>query len=263
MAPGNRCTGEAGTRRMGAMGLDVMVGCCGFPVGRGRYFGRFPVVELQQTFYQLPTVELAETWRRQAPSSFIYTLKAWQLITHPASSPTYRRLREPLSEADRNACGYFRPTRQVRQAWERTLEVARALGSPLVVFQCPASFTATSEHLQALVSFFEKAPRDGLTLAWEPRGRWDPSLVRELCQRLGLVHCVDPFSGPCQHGEIAYLRLHGIGGYRYRYTDEDLGRLAAVCREELAAGRRAVYAMFNNVHMLEDAQRFQSLLAGE
>ena len=32
--------------------------------------------------------------------------------------------------------------------------------------------------------------------------------------------------------------------------------------EELAAGRRAVYAMFNNVSMLDDAQHFQSLLAG-
>ena len=32
---------------------------------------------------------------------------------------------------------------------------------------------------------------------------------------------------------------------------------------ELAAGRRAVYAMFNNVSMLGDALRFQALLAGE
>jgi uncharacterized protein YecE (DUF72 family) len=32
---------------------------------------------------------------------------------------------------------------------------------------------------------------------------------------------------------------------------------------ELAAGRRGVYAMFNNVSMVEDALRFQALLAGE
>jgi uncharacterized protein YecE (DUF72 family) len=142
------------------------------------------------------------------------------------------------------------------------MEVARALGAPVVVFQCPASFTASSEHLQALVSFFEGIPRGDLTLAWEPRGRWDPSLVREVCQRLGLAHCVDPFSGPCQHGEVAYFRLHGIGGYRYRYTDDDLSQLGEMCREELAAGRRAVYAMFNNVFMLEDARRFRAMLAG-
>jgi uncharacterized protein YecE (DUF72 family) len=240
----------------------VVVGCCGFPSGRARYFGRFSAVELQQTFYQLPSPSLAEKWRQQAPPGFIYTMKAWQLITHPATSPTYRRLREPLPEADRDAYGYFHPTTQVQRAWKRTLQVAHALSAPLVVFQCPASFTATSEHLQALISFFEGIPRDDLTLAWEPRGHWDPSLVRELCQRLDLAHCVDPFSGPCQHGEIAYLRLHGIGGYRYRYMDEDLRRLVEMCQEELAAGRQVVYAMFNNVFMLEDAQRFQAVLAG-
>lgn len=240
-----------------------VVGCCGFPLGRARYFGRFSAVELQQTFYQLPGLALAEKWRRQAPADFVFAMKAWQLITHPASSPTYQRLREPMSEADRDACGYFRPTRQVRRAWERTLEIARALRSPLVVFQCPAGFTPTPEHIQAMISFFERIPRDGLTLAWEPRGRWDPTLVRELCQRLELSHCVDPFSDPCQHGDVAYFRLRGIGGYRYRHTDDDLRRLVALCREELAAGRRAVYAMFNNASMLDDAQRFQALLAGQ
>ena len=241
----------------------IVVGCCGFPLGRARYFGRFSAVELQQTLYQLPSLALAEKWRRQAPANFLYAMKAWQLITHPGSSPTYRRLREPLPEADRDACGYFRPTAQVRRAWECTLEIARALGSPPVVFQCPASFTPTPEHLQHMITFFDQMPRDGLTLAWEPRGRWDPSLVRELCQRLDLSHCVDPFGGPCQHGEVAYFRLHGIGGYHYRHTDDDLRRLVETCREELAAGRRTVYAMFNNVFMLEDAQRFQALLAGE
>jgi uncharacterized protein YecE (DUF72 family) len=241
----------------------IVVGCCGFPLGRARYFGRFSAVELQQTFYQLPSLALAEKWRRQAPANFVFAMKAWQLTTHPATSPTYRRLREPLPEADRDAYGYFRSTAQVGRAWERTLEIARALSSPLVVFQCPASFTPTSEHLQNMISFFEGIPRDDLTLAWEPRGRWDPALVRELCQRLELSHCVHPFSGPCQHGDVAYFRLHGIGGYRYHYTDDDLRRLVEMCREELAAGRRAVYAMFNNVFMLDDAQRFQGLLSGE
>ena len=145
---------------MRVMALSVLVGCCGFPLGRARYLGRFPAVELQQTFYQLPSPSLAEKWRRQAPAGFIYTMKAWQLITHPAMSPTYGRLRERLPEADRDAYGYFSPTTQVRRAWERTLEVAHTLSAPVVVFQCPASFTSTPEHIQALVTFFEAIPRD-------------------------------------------------------------------------------------------------------
>ena len=40
-------------------------------------------------------------------------------------------------------------------------------------------------------------------------------------------------------------------------------RQAGGARQELAAGRRGVYAMFNNASMLEDTLRFQALLAGE
>ncbi len=35
----------------------VKVGCCGFPVEKPEYYRRFPVVELQQTFYKLPKVD--------------------------------------------------------------------------------------------------------------------------------------------------------------------------------------------------------------
>lgn len=238
----------------------IVVGCCGFPEARSRYFGRFPAVELQDPFYQPPSLALAEKWRRESPPDFIYTLKAWQLITHPATSPTYRRLKEPIEEARRGRYGFFRPTEEVLAAWERTLVIARTLAAAVVVFQCPARFTQTEEHVADMEAFFGRIERGGLTLAWEPRGQWHPALVRALCERQGLVHCVDPFQGPCQHGEVAYFRLHGIGGYRYRYGDDELSRLRETCEAELEAGRSAVYVMFNNVHMLEDASRFREIV---
>lgn len=74
----------------------VKVGCCGFPVSRARYFGAFGVVEVQRTFYQPPAKELAEKWKRQSPGDFEYTLKAWQLITHEPTSPTYRKLKTAI-----------------------------------------------------------------------------------------------------------------------------------------------------------------------
>ena len=238
----------------------IVVGCCGFPEARGRYFGRFSAVELQDTFYQPPSLALAEKWRGKSPADFVYTLKAWQLITHPATSPAYRRLKEPIDEARRSRYGFFRPTEEVLAAWEHTLAIARALAAAVVVFQCPARFTQTEEHVTDMEAFFGRIDREGLTLAWEPRGRWHPALVRALCERLDLVHCVDPFESHSQHGEVAYFRLHGIGGYRYRYSDGELSKLLEMCREELAAGRRAAYVMFNNVHMLDDAVRFRRLL---
>ena len=70
----------------------VKVGCCGFGMARARYAALFPVVEVQQTFYQPPRVATAARWRAAAPPPFVFSVKAWQLITHEPASPTYRRL---------------------------------------------------------------------------------------------------------------------------------------------------------------------------
>jgi uncharacterized protein YecE (DUF72 family) len=66
----------------------LKVGCCGFPRGRKEYFRQFRLVEVQQTFYKMPDLETAIKWRQEAPTDFEFTLKAWQLITHPPTSPT-------------------------------------------------------------------------------------------------------------------------------------------------------------------------------
>ena len=228
-----------------------MVGCCGFAMPQERYFATFPVVEIQQTFYQPPQVATAERWRERAPEEFQFTLKAWQLITHPASSPTYRRLREALTEAARERCGFFRDTEEMWAAWERTDEIRATLRAPLVVFQCPARFTPTEEHIENLRRFFSRVPRSGWAPVWEPRGEWPNDVVASLCRELELTHCVDPFAAESVGGKIVYYRLHGKTGYRYRYTDADLRWLAGQIPR-----RRRVYCLFNNVSMAEDAQRF-------
>ncbi|MHC4573974.1 MAG: DUF72 domain-containing protein [Planctomycetota bacterium] len=101
------------------------VGCCGFPVARPKYFEKFSLVEIQQTFYQPPQPDTAKRWRDQAPADFEFTLKAWQLVTHEPSSPTYRRLKIPLSETQKKQLGAFRWTDAVRRAWQKTLEIAQ------------------------------------------------------------------------------------------------------------------------------------------
>ncbi len=233
----------------------VRVGCCGWPVARGRYFNAFDLVEVQDTFYNLPRPTTAERWRAAAPPGFEFVLKAPQLITHDPASPTYRRLRAPLTERQRSLYGRFRPTAAVRAAWMRTLGLARALGSRLVLFQTAASFTPATRHAKNLTTFFDGAERDGLAFAWEPRGAWSDAQIRDLCRRLSLIHCVDPFARRQVWGEPAYFRLHGRAGYRYRYSDSELEELRALVREAGAA-----YVLFNNAAMFEDARRFLALL---
>ncbi|HXG42909.1 MAG TPA: DUF72 domain-containing protein [Dehalococcoidia bacterium] len=242
---------------------SLLVGCCGWPQARSRYFHTFPIVELQETFYDPPSLERARKLRQEAPPGFSFSLKSWQVVTHPATSPTYRRLRRPLSAEEAAQAGFFRPTEAVWRAWQRTQEVAEALDARAVVFQCPPSFVPQEENVENLRRFFGAMQRGRWLLAWEPRGRWPPELVASLCRELGLVHVVDPFQGRPAWGQYAYFRLHGRGGYRYRYSDEELAQLLAICREELELGRRPVYVLFNNTQMGEDAARFLSLARRE
>lgn len=232
------------------------IGCCGFPVSKKRYFESFKVVELQETFYQIPSTELARKWRYDAPEDFEFTLKAWQLITHEPKSPTYRRLKIKIPEKKKQAYGFFKPTEEVFSAWQSTSEIAGILRARVIVFQCPASFMPSQENKKNMERFFKNINRHDFILCWEPRGGWSQEDIKSLCKELDLVHVVDPFRAEPLYGSIIYYRLHGIGGLRYKYTDEDLKRLHDHCPED-----RSLYVMFNNVFMFDDALRFKDCIA--
>lgn len=224
-------------------------------MGRQEYYNALPVVEIQQTFYKLPRLSTGIRWRARAPTGFEFTMKAWQLITHEPSSPTYRRLTKPIPLELKDRYGAFRPTEEVLEAWAQTRAFAAALGTTIIVFQCPPSFTPTSEHIANLRAFFTNIDRAGWQAAWEPRGAWTADLTQGLCRELELVHVVDPLKEPSLYGPIRYYRLHGLTGYRYVHTDQDLERLKTACKNDLPT-----YCLFNNLFMAEDAVRFQALL---
>lgn len=231
----------------------VKVGCCGFPKGRQQYFSVFDLVEVQQTFYRPPTVETALRWRKEAPADFEFTVKAWQLITHPPSSPTYRRLGWRVSPAEAQQYGFFRPTSEVSRAWEKTKEIALALGARVVVFQTPASFVDCMQNVENMRLFFKRLGQEDFLFVWEPRGNWSDGSVVSLCQELKLIHCVDPLERPPLCGRSRYFRLHGGRDYRHKYTREELLRLRDLIDAE-------TYVLFNNVEMYDDALRFKDLL---
>jgi uncharacterized protein YecE (DUF72 family) len=233
----------------------IKIGCCGFPVSRKRYFEIFPVVEIQQTFYQPPQVSLAQKWRREAPADFEYTMKAWQLITHEPKSPTYKRLKTKIPKAKEKHYGSFKSTEEVQSAWETTREIADALAAKIIIFQCPASFEPDQKNMKNLKQFFSHIKRGEHVLAWEPRGKWFPKDIESICRELDLIHVVDPFISAQTHGGIIYYRLHGKNGYRYRYTRDDLEMLTG-----FRQGEKICYVMFNNVYMFENATGFKELV---
>ncbi len=234
----------------------LSVGCCGWTEAQSRYVRDFRTIELQTTFYQMPSTDVARRWKSLAPPEFRFCMKAWQLITHTPASPTYRRLKSKISSEEAELYGSFRPTEQVWLGWERTREIAKILDAQVIVFQCPKSFLPTRENIRNLRSFFQAVDRCECTFAWEPRGDdWSQELVRDLCAENNLVHCVDPFQSEPAFGDALYWRLHGKTGYRYRYTEEDLAELQTKLRRyDHLEGER--FIMFNNIYSKQDAQRF-------
>ena len=253
------------------MVILIHVGCCGWAVkgGMQAYFDSFGLVELQSTFYRLPRLKTAARWRRLAPDDFIFTLKAWQVITHPYTSPTWRRGNFEVDVSVRDRYGFLRPSEENFEAWRKTLEVCEVLGAAVCVFQTPPSFGFSGEHVRFVSDFFSHINGSHVILAWEPRGSWNRHLdvVRDLCLSLGLVHVVDLFKrDPVSEGDICYFRLHGRGpgevNNRYHYSAEDLSYLLNRISELISVGFDTIYVLFNNLFMAEDALRFKSLLSG-
>ena len=231
------------------------MGLCGFTISAAEYYRTFPVLEVQQTFYDPPPLRTISRWRAEAPASFEFTLKAWQIITHTRTSQTYRRMRTPFTEKERDQFGGFRLNETTKRAWDTTLACTRALRATAILLQCPASFKPTDLNVANLQTFIRGVDRPSkVRLLWEPRGEWPEDLIARLCTDLDLVHVVDPFKNK-PTGSAVYWRLHGIGSHYATYTDEELAQL----RDWVQARDPNGYVMFNNIPRVGDAKRFMGL----
>ena len=164
------------------------------------YADRFRTVEINYTFYRMPTTKIAGAWRDQAPDGFTYTLKAPRRITHD------KRLKDCQEDV-----GFF-------------AESARVLGPHLgtLLFQLPPNFRC---DLPRLEMFFASAPAD-VRLAFEFRHEsWHDERVKAALSAHGAALCIADFGDrtspiwtTARHG---YLRLRDAG-----YTPDDIDRWA-------------------------------------
>ena len=237
----------------------MVVGCCGLAgLGLREYAKRFSVLEVQSTFYRLPMKSTVERWRRTAPK-LIFTMKAFQGITHPPDSPTWRKAARELEGVDPAEVGLLKPSGFIRKSWERTVDIAMSLGAKVVVVQLPPSFRYSMSNMSRLGEFFSSADY-GFTPAVEFRheswfGRLE--LARKALEKCEGVVVTDPLKVTPPTQPIQYHRLHGADGlvnYRHRYTDDELRELnrRIACAE--------VYVLFNNLSMKEDAERFSMIV---
>lgn len=233
----------------------IVVGCCGTGgLKFEEYVKRFKAIELQETFYRRVRPATMKRRREVAGEEFTFTIKAFQGITHPATSPTWRRSSWKPDPPEKY--GLLKPTRENMELWQEVLDNADAISAKAIVVQLPPSFKFTASSFEDLKGFFREMPSK-VEVAVEFR---HPSWFREDVGRWlhgkGILQAFDPFVQPRIFDvEKAYFRLHGLAkGYRYQYTTEELRKLKEIVREG--------YVMFNNLAMLEDCSRFMDLLAG-
>jgi uncharacterized protein YecE (DUF72 family) len=204
------------------------------------YADVFDTVEINNSFYRLPTPETFAAWRNQAPPGFCYAVKANRYLTQ---AKKLKECEEPL----------------VRMM--RSVDALRPALGPLL-FQLPPRFEVNLARLEA---FVEILPRD-LACVFESREpSWYCDAAFALLDRYQASLCVHDMPGSASPrlalGRAAYLRFHGTTGkYVGRYPDEVLAGWAEWIVMEACAGR-AGWAFFNNDiggHAIEDAQTFKA-----
>jgi uncharacterized protein YecE (DUF72 family) len=187
-------------------------------------------------------------------------MKAFQGITHPISSPTWRRAGNQKPKENQEAYGHLQLTEENFECWRKTLQIFSLLKATFCVINLPPSFSRTEENVERLLNFFKGS---NINIGIEFRHQsWfkDSQKTAEDLKKIGAVHIVDPFvNKPLVESKIQYFRLHGLGPkpYAYKYSDEDLRKLSELVKEQNA---EIVYVMFNNTSMRKDAQRFLKIL---
>ncbi|GIU71526.1 MAG: hypothetical protein KatS3mg003_1005 [Candidatus Nitrosocaldaceae archaeon] len=233
--------------------MEVFVGCCSLPLPLDKYAKEFPTVEIDRIFYAIPRVDTVKRWRNIA-SNLIFNVKAYQGLTHPLSSPTYRRVKKPEGNADN--FGHLKPTEENFMLWQKMLEIIDALDAYICLFQLPPSFIANEENMNNAKRFFANIDKHSLLAIEFRHSSWTREKISLLIDEFGLIHAVDPFKDRAVSKDINYYRLHGLGSkpYRYKYTDSDLLKL-----KEVVSSNHKSFVMFNNIYMLDDARRFMAL----
>ena len=239
----------------------IIIGCCGRAgLTLIDYARKFNAMEVQETFYRIVRNDTLSRWRSSLGEGFHFTMKAFQGVSHPSSSPTWRKFGGTL-KGNPSGYGMLRETEEVVNSWRATEAMASALGAEYVVVQMPQSFAPDEGNLRRIREFFED--RHGPhRIGLEVRGNaWmdHADELREALKATGITHVTDPLTWlPVYVEGPAYFRLHGrLPRYDYQYRTEELLRIV-----ELAKGFHDAYVFFNNMAMVEDATRLASALEG-
>ena len=189
------------------------------------YVRYFDTVEINNSFYRLPTEEAFKVWRDSTPANFLFAVKASRFITHN------KKLSDPESALEN-----FIPRADV---------LGRKLGP--ILFQLPPRWRANPERLESFLATLPKRHR----YAFEMRDTtWHIQPIYKLLHKHNVAFCMYELAGfqsPLEiTADFAYVRLHGPAGpYQGSYSPEALRTWARRISEWRTKLKR-VYVYFDN-----------------
>jgi uncharacterized protein YecE (DUF72 family) len=190
------------------------------------YVEHFDTVEINNSFYRLPTDDAIKIWYEQTPPGFCFALKASRYITHR------KRLLEP-----ENTVKNFLP---------RIEKLGHKLGP--ILFQLPPRWHANRDRLEELLRILPRQHR----YTFEFRDpSWNNPAIYDLLRRYNAAYCITEIAGyqsPIElTADFAYVRLHGPGekAYQGSYTKVQLRRWAKLI-EQWQKDLQQVFFYFDN-----------------
>ncbi|HEX9046565.1 MAG TPA: DUF72 domain-containing protein [Verrucomicrobiae bacterium] len=189
------------------------------------YTTQFPTVEINATFYRLPTLPMVHGWREKAPPKFLFAVKGSRFITH------IKRLNN-LERGLGKFIGRVRPLKE-------------KLG-PLL-WQLPPNF---KRDLPRLEHFLRRLPKTFSHAIEFRHPEWMGEDTFELLRKhnvasVGISSQRMPLNLTVT-ADFLYIRFHGLeGGAKHDYTREELAPWAKHMRAQAKAGKK-VFAYFNN-----------------
>lgn len=219
------------------------------------YSKHFDAVEINSTYYRIPSPKTFESMARKTPEGFEFTVKAHQEITH------------------------------VRGDVEGAVEAMKESIKPLVesgkfggmLLQFPYSFKLSDENVGYLRRVRDLLGEYPLFVEFRHRS-WIKARIFELLRELGMGYCcvdeprlrglVPPVIAATS--DVGYVRFHGRNAakwwegnsserYDYLYSEEELLEWKPRI-EELASWTDKTYVFFNNCHAGQAAVNAQMML---
>jgi len=207
------------------------------------YARQFHTVEVNATFYRVPTQTMIDAWNRRLDNTFHLVVKGSRAITH------LKKLRDCRESLD--------------MFFERVLQLKMLR---VILWQLPPSLHKDAARLDGFLSGLPGTVRHAVEFrhpSW-----WDDEVAETLTRhRAALVAISHPQLPDTLRPttDFLYLRFHGLGRqlYRYDYSREELALWVSRLEPHLAD--RHVYAFFNNdfaANAPRNAALFRELLAG-